>query len=137
MADDRYRFASNGNGTPATITWSIVPDGTTTIRDTDTSATAPSNLVSFMNTNFGGNPAQTNLTLQPWFHIFTDSFGRWSQLGGVNFVYEPHDDGVSHPGSNNNGVLGVRGDIRLPARISTARAAFWRSRIFRRAAATW
>lgn len=64
-----------------------------------------------MNTNFGGNAGQTNLTLQPWFHIFTDSFGRWSQLGGVNFVYESHDDGVSHPSSD--GQLGVRGDIRL------------------------
>jgi serralysin len=29
----------------------------------------------------------------------------------VNFVYEPHDDGVLHPSSN--GALGVRGDIRL------------------------
>jgi len=100
-----------GNGSPATITWSIVPDGTTTIRDVSTSATAPSNLISFMNTNFGGSAGQTNLTLQPWFHIFTDAFGRWSQLGGVNFVYESHDDGEFHPSAD--GELGVRGDIRL------------------------
>ena len=100
-----------GNGSPATITWSIVPDGTTTMRDVFTSATAPSNLISFMNTNFGGSAGQTNLTLQPWFHIFTDAFGRWSQLGGVNFVYESHDDGEFHPGAD--GELGVRGDIRL------------------------
>jgi hypothetical protein len=64
-----------------------------------------------MNTNFGGNPAQTDLTQQPWFHILSDSFGRWAQLGGVDYVYEPHDDGVFHPSSN--GQLGVRGDIRL------------------------
>ena len=64
-----------------------------------------------MNSTFGGNAAQTDLTRQPWFHLFSDSFGRWSQLGGVNFVYEPHDDGVLHPSSN--GVLGVRGDIRI------------------------
>jgi len=101
----------NGNGSPATITWSIIPDGTTAIRSTTSSATAPSNLVSFMNTNFGGSAGQTNLTLQPWFPIFASSFGRWSQLGGVNFVFEPHDDGVFHPSSN--GVLGVRGDIRI------------------------
>jgi hypothetical protein len=103
----------SGNGTAATITWSIVPEFTTTVRDTDFNLTAPSDLISFMNTNFGGNPAQTNLTLQPWFHIFADAFGRWSQLGGVNFVYEPHDDGAAHPGDDNRGILGVRGDIRL------------------------
>jgi hypothetical protein len=64
-----------------------------------------------MNTNFGGTPGLSDLTQEPWFHIFTDAFGRWNQLGGVNFVYEPHDDGVLHPSSN--GILGVRGDIRL------------------------
>jgi serralysin len=98
------------NGQPATITWSLVPDGTSTVTEVGNSTTA-SNLVSFMNANFGGNPSQTDLTKQPWFHIFTDAFGRWNQLGGVNFVYEPHDDGVLHPSSN--GILGVRGDIRL------------------------
>ncbi|MFO0789497.1 MAG: matrixin family metalloprotease [Pirellulales bacterium] len=100
-----------GNGLPATITWSIVPDGTTTERSTTTSATAPSNLIAFMNTNFGGVAGQTNLTLQPWFHIYTDVFSRWSELSGANFVFESHDDGVRHPSSN--GQLGVRGDIRL------------------------
>ena len=86
------------------------PDGTATTTEAGNSTT-PSNLISFMNTNFGGNPALTDLTQEPWFHIFTDAFGRWNQLGGVTFKYEPHDDGVLHPSSN--GVLGVRGDIRL------------------------
>ena len=89
----------SGNGAPATLTWSIVPDGTRVSTGSGTT------------TNFGGNPGQTNLTLQPWFHIFTDSFGRWAQLGGVDYLYESHDDGVLHPSSN--GQLGVRGDIRL------------------------
>jgi serralysin len=100
----------SGNGAPATITWSIVPDGTRVETGSGTTTTA-SNLISFMNTNFGGNPAQTDLTLQPWYHIFADAFGRWEQLGGVDYVYESHDDGVLHPSSN--GQLGVRGDIRL------------------------
>lgn len=103
--------ARSGNGAPGTITWSIVPDGTTTDSDTNSSQTSPSNLISFMNTHFGGVAGQTNLTLQPWFHIFTDVFGRWSALSGANFVYESHDDGVRHPSAN--GQLGVRGDIRL------------------------
>lgn len=99
----------SGNGAPATLTWSFVPDGST-IR-VDEFSTTSSNLITFLNSNFGGNPAQQNLTLQPWFHLFDESFGRWEQLGGVNYVYEPRDDGVLHPSAG--GVLGVRGDIRI------------------------
>jgi hypothetical protein len=99
----------SGNGAPATITWSIVPDGTTVERSPG--SRSPSNLIAFMNTNFGGSPAESDLTLQPWFHIFTDAFGRWSELGGVNYVFESHDDGQFHPSAN--GALGVRGDIRI------------------------
>jgi hypothetical protein len=64
-----------------------------------------------MNTNFGGNPARTDLTQQPWFDLIADSFGRWADLGGVTYVYEQEDDGVLQP--NLNGQLGVRGDIRI------------------------
>jgi serralysin len=99
-----------GNGAAATITWSIVPDGTSLTKASGF-GTSSSNLIAFMNSTFGGNSAQTNLTLQPWFHLFTDALGRWAQLGGVNYVYEPHDDGVLLPSSN--GTLGVRGDIRI------------------------
>jgi hypothetical protein len=74
-------------------------------------ATVPSNLITFLNANFGGNPAQPDLSKQPWFEWFEESFGRWNQLGGVTFTYEPHDDGLLHPSAN--GVLGVRGDIRI------------------------
>src|SRR5262245_28580906 len=101
----------SGNGAPATITWSIIPDGTSMSTGRNDGSMTTSNLISFMNSNFGGSAGQTNLTLQPWFHIFTDAFGRWSQLSGVNFVFESHDDGVFHPSSN--GALSVRGDIRL------------------------
>lgn len=99
-----------GNGDAATLTWSIVPDGTSVTRQSGF-GTSSSNLIAFMNTNFGGNPAQSDLALQPWFQLFEESFARWGELGGVTYVYEPHDDGVLHPSAN--GVLGVRGDIRI------------------------
>src|SRR4029078_9649586 len=63
----------SGNGAPATITWSIVPDGTSVTHNDNTLLHSPSNLISFLNTNFGTNSAaQGNLALQPWFHIFQD-----------------------------------------------------------------
>ena len=99
-----------GNGAPATLTWSIVPDGTSVTSDTGF-GTAPSNLIAFLNTNFGGIPAQQDLAQQPWFQLFDESFGRWEELSGVNYVYEPFDNGVLHP--SQNGALGVRGDIRI------------------------
>src|ERR1043165_7746208 len=77
----------SGNGAPGTITWSIIPDGTS--MSTGSGGTTTSKLISFMNTNFGGNAAETDLTKQPWFHIITDSFDRWEQLGGVDYVFEP------------------------------------------------
>ncbi len=100
----------SGNGAPATITWSIVPDGTTVSTGVGTSTTT-SNLISSLNSMFGGSSTQTDLTKQPWFSLISGTFGRWSQLGSVDYVYESHDDGVLHPSAN--GQLGVRGDIRL------------------------
>lgn len=98
-----------GNGAPAAITWSLVPDGTIVANSPNPSA--PSNLISFLNTNFGGDPTQPDLTLQPWFSLFEESFSRWSELSGVFYAYEPRDDGVLHPSAD--GALGVRGDIRI------------------------
>src|SRR5690606_21210921 len=39
---------------------------------------------------------------------------RWAALSGITFIYEPNDDGVPLS-SNNRGILGVRGDIRMSA----------------------
>jgi hypothetical protein len=71
----------------------------------------PSNLISYMDGKFGAGAGGGDLTQRPWFHLFTDSFGRWSQLGGISFVYEAHDDGLSL--SSSAGILGVRGDVRI------------------------
>jgi hypothetical protein len=99
-----------GNGAPATLTWGFVPDGTTTLDETGL-ASAPSNLVAFMNANFGGSASQTDLALQPWFGLFEQSFSRWANLSGVTYQYVPQDDGVMLPSSS--GQLGVRPDIRI------------------------
>lgn len=105
----------NGNGRPVTLTWSIVPDGTDT--PDDFGGLAGSNLISFLDANFGGNPAggdAADYTQRPWFEFVAQPFERWETVSGIDFVYEPHDDGSEL--GDLDGLLGVRGDIRLSGR---------------------
>jgi hypothetical protein len=114
-------FATQGS--PAIVTWSLVPDGTAIPGkpwQRPTESSDPSNLISFFDGLYGngGDPA---LADRPWFPIFQNATDRWSALSGLSFVYEPNDDGaglyttifnsttIDGPG----GVLGVRGDVRI------------------------
>jgi serralysin len=97
-------------GDPITLTWSLVPDGTDISSYSPTNSTS-SNLISSFDATFGAGPGGSDLTKRPWFHLFSDSFNRWNQLGGINFVYEPHDSTVAL--GTASGVLGVRGDVRI------------------------
>lgn len=105
----------SGNGQPVTLTWSLVADGTST--PDDEGARVGGNLISFLDTLIGGNPVGSNpndLTARPWFSTLEQSFDRWEALSGINYVYEPNDDGSSLGVAS--GVLGVRGDIRIGGR---------------------
>lgn len=110
IANDRWNFtATNGTtgpqGSPVTVTWSFAPDGT--------NVQGPaSNLISFLDTNFGAGSGNADYTQRPWFSIFDQSFARLNALAGVTFVYEPHDDGAAFS-SVTRGVIGIRGDQRL------------------------
>jgi serralysin len=108
--------STTGNyGQPITLTWSLVPDGTSLSSGYAPTNGTTSNLISTFDATFGGSPSPavaTDLTKRPWFHLFSDSFNRWTQLGGVNFVYEPHDSTLTL-GSTSPGVLSSRGDIRI------------------------
>lgn len=91
-------------GDPATVTWSIVPDGTVD------SAGGVSNLVTFMDSIYGGGTGAVQN--RSWFGIFQRAYDRWSELSGLTFVYEGNDDGAPMGGTN-RGVDGVRGDVRI------------------------
>jgi len=103
-----------------TVTWSLVPDGTT-INPAfmgEGESNTPSDLVAWMDGIYGSGPGGSDLTQRPWFKYFDDSFERWDELSGITYTYEPNDDGVS----NNQvirfggaGQLGVRGDVRIGA----------------------
>jgi hypothetical protein len=101
---------SGAQGTPITLTWGFVPNGTTT------SGGGASDLISFLDTIIGAGPGGADLTQRPWFTFFNQSFNRWGQLNGINYVYEPADDSAAMS-SGNNGVLGVRADVRIGGRF--------------------
>jgi hypothetical protein len=98
--------STGAQGTPITLTWSLVRDGTTI------SGEGASNLVGYLDGKFNVTSTTGPLTQRPWFHLFQESVDRWSQLGGITFVYEPNDSGTVS-GFGSAGVLGVRGDIRI------------------------
>ena len=93
----------SGTGIPATITWSIVPDGTTV--PGGAAPTGASDLNDFLSTRFTGGVTGEELIEQ--------SFNRWDELSGLSVVREFNDDGSGFSNSIFNGVLGVRGDIRI------------------------
>lgn len=92
-------------GSPVTITWSIVPDGTPIAGGT-------SGLYGMMDALFGSAGIAT-LEQKPWFGVFEQAFDRWNILGGAEFVHEPNDDGVAL--GTQFGNVGVRGDVRIGA----------------------
>lgn len=105
---DRWsRTAMDGSGltqgTPTTLTYSFVPDGTTVPNLIGVSGS--SNLHAWLNGIYGSP--------NNWRPLFEQVFERWSELIGTTYVYEPNDDGVTL--NNNMGVVGVRGDIRIAA----------------------
>lgn len=109
VPDDRWSITASGAtgaaGTPITLTWSFAPD------NTNIPGEGASNLVSYFDGLFGVASGGSDHTQRPWFTYFKQSFDRWSALGGINFVYEPKDNGASL--QTTNGALGVRGDVRI------------------------
>ncbi len=101
--------ATNGGGLsqgePVTLTYSYVPDGTTIPNAGIGLGSGDSSLFAWLNGIYG-SPAT-------WQAIFDRVFDRWSELIGVDYVYEPNDDGSSTNGAS--GQLGVRGDVRIGA----------------------
>ncbi len=99
------------NGDPTTITWSLVPDGTSVPAQANSNQDAPSDLIASFDFAFGSGPGGDDLTQRPWFTYFEQAFDRWGELSGLSYAYEPNDDGVANFGAS--GVLGVRGDVRI------------------------
>ncbi len=110
------RTATDGNnvgtqGSPITLTWGIVADGTTINAALSNETTGPSSLVNFLDTLHGTGPGGNDLTQRPWFTYFNQSFERLEALSGVTYTYVPYDDGRIISGGS--GFLNVRADVRI------------------------
>jgi serralysin len=127
MVRDVHAYSANqpwsvtASGSPTTVTWGFADEGTLI------PASGSNDLISFFDGVFGVIFPSGDLTQRTWFPLFEDSFVRWSELSGVNFVYEGADDGATL--QNSPGVLGVRADIRVGGKFidgpSGALAAAW------------
>ena len=95
-------------GDPTTITWGFVPDGTLQTGNQFNGGSRPSELVSFMDTIIGPGPGGDDLTQRPWFAPFEQSFGRWEQVSGLTYLYEPNDDGVNFASQQGHASRGCR-----------------------------
>lgn len=103
-------------GDPMVLTYSFLPDGTGGNGFTcfvDGESPGNSNLIAFLDGSHGAGPGGADLTQRPWFTIFRKAFENWGVLNGVEYVYEPNDDGAAAGNGGAVGVLGVRGDIRI------------------------
>lgn len=110
-----------GQGDPTTLTWGIVPDGTAT---SDGTGMAPdlagcgaahgqtSNLIAFLDGIYMETATGPDVTNRTWFPLFQSVFDRYEELSGINFEYEPMDDGMAIS-SGTPGVLGTRADVRI------------------------
>jgi autotransporter-associated beta strand protein len=107
--------ATNGNtglrGDPITLTWGIIADGTTI---SGNEGSTGSSLVNYLDTIIGAGPGGSDLTQRPWFTIFTNSFGRLSELAGVTYVYESNNSAQAIDASFPPiGSLGNVPDVRI------------------------
>ena len=92
-------------GDPIILTWSIAPD-LTPLSNGD-----PSDFVEYLDGIYDGGMDE----YQP---LIQDAIGRWAEVSGLQFQFEPEDDGVTFSNRlSASGSLGVRGDIRFGGRF--------------------
>ncbi|USN98938.1 MAG: matrixin family metalloprotease [Phycisphaeraceae bacterium] len=94
-------FGTGSMGDPITLTYSFAPDGS--LAANLSNQLRSSQLFAWLNGLYGSTAT--------WQSLFAQVFARWETLTGVNYVYEPNDDGVT--ANTQSGSLGVRGDVRI------------------------
>ncbi|MBK1854294.1 matrixin family metalloprotease [Verrucomicrobiaceae bacterium 5K15] len=121
QGDDRWSYtATDGNvgstGSPVTITWGFVADGTD-IESTSSFSGGTSDLIATLNATFGASTT-SSYEDAPWFELFESAFTYWAEVTGNTYVYVDYDDGIEINGRSSSrntyrGVIGVRPDVRI------------------------
>jgi hypothetical protein len=104
----RWAFVATPGGTgtqgsPTTLTYSFVPDGTWVPGGTGEPGSV-SDLFATFNGIIPGGPTG-------WQAYFHQAFQQWGAVTGITYVHEANDDGAALFSAS--GVLGVRGDVRI------------------------
>lgn len=107
----RWSMTASGptgtRGTPITLTWGIIPDGTAI--NAGGFGNGPSDLVATFDSLYGTSVG--GIETRPWFALFESVFDRLEQVAGLTYQYEPNDSGFGL--STVVGQLGVNPDIRI------------------------
>lgn len=102
-------------GSPITLTWSLVPDGTQ-VPGLPFEPSSASDMVSQMDAKFAGQGGRAT-----WIAQIQSCFDRWSALTGVTFTRERYQGGEWDDGNamvvTAPGFPGLRGDIRIGGRF--------------------
>lgn len=117
LLSDRWtRTAVDGFGINAgdsiTLTWGFVQDGTNVSFQ---GTFEGSSLIASLDNNFSESNTSADLTQRSWFQIFEGTFERYEAISGLNFVYEPNDNGTTLNGGG-RGIVGTVPDIRIGGR---------------------
>jgi hypothetical protein len=96
--------AVGSQGGPITLTYSFPPDGTPITAGSSFPA-GTNALQARMRAIYGTDAA--------WQQIYHDMFADWGAVTGVNYVFEPNDDGGTAGSGGLPGAAGVRGDLRM------------------------
>lgn len=101
--------SSRSQGQPVDLTWGLLSDGTSI---SGSEGRSPSDLIAMLNTEIGASTG--GIQDAPWFRLFEESFGRWSELSGVTYSYEPIDLGAELNNTTTpSGSLGRYADTRI------------------------
>ncbi|HMP16170.1 MAG TPA: matrixin family metalloprotease [Gemmatales bacterium] len=90
-------------GSPLQLTWGFMALGAA-INNDGSFPDGNNNLQTRLNNIYGSQDV--------WQPLFQSVFDRWSSISGLDYIYEPNDDGAAATGFN-GGILGVRADVRI------------------------